>query len=248
MAEVSQTCSKGIEECAQNESRSFVLSRPVRRLALLSPWSGGNLGNTTILSSVILNISNRIPAVEFVGITLSLEQTRRRYGFEAFPLAAGSRLHYYQDSPSSSQTREGKARGSGRIKQWLKRIPLLVILVKTVRMWSRELAHIAAATRVVRRLDAVIIPGGGALDEFWGGPWGHPWSLLKWSVLSRIYRVPFLFVSVGKCSLEHPLSRFFVRIALRLAAYRSYRDPDFEDRRPSFDQRVQRSRVSRFGL
>jgi len=45
-------------------------------------------------------------------------------------------------------------------------------------------------------------------------------------MLSRIYGVPFLFVSVGKCSLERSLSRFFVRIALRLAEYRSYRDAD----------------------
>jgi polysaccharide pyruvyl transferase WcaK-like protein len=64
------------------------------------------------------------------------------------------------------------------------------------------------------------------MDEFWGGTWGQPWSLLKWSVLSRVYRVPFLFVSVGKGYLERPASRFFVRVALKLAAYRSYRDPD----------------------
>jgi polysaccharide pyruvyl transferase WcaK-like protein len=89
-----------------------------------------------------------------------------------------------------------------------------------------ELAHLAAAARVVRRLDRIIIPGGGTLDDFWGGPWGQPWALFKWSVLSRIYGVPFLFVSIGKSSLERPLSRFFVRIALRLAEYRSYRDND----------------------
>ncbi len=89
-----------------------------------------------------------------------------------------------------------------------------------------ELAHAAAAARLALTLDRVVITGGGALDEFWGGPWGHPWSLFKWSVISRICRVPFLFVSVGKCQLERPLSRFFVRIALRLAEYRSYRDPE----------------------
>jgi polysaccharide pyruvyl transferase WcaK-like protein len=33
-------------------------------------------------------------------------------------------------------------------------------------------------------------------------------------------------VSIGKCSLERPLSRFFIRIALRLAQYRSYRDSE----------------------
>jgi polysaccharide pyruvyl transferase WcaK-like protein len=64
------------------------------------------------------------------------------------------------------------------------------------------------------------------MDEFWGGPWGHPWSLFKFAVLSRVSRVPFLFVSVGKCSLEHPLSRVFARSALKMAVYRSYREHD----------------------
>jgi polysaccharide pyruvyl transferase WcaK-like protein len=45
-------------------------------------------------------------------------------------------------------------------------------------------------------------------------------------VLSRVWRAPFLFVSVGKCSLERPLSRFFARNALSRAEYRSYRDHD----------------------
>jgi polysaccharide pyruvyl transferase WcaK-like protein len=79
---------------------------------------------------------------------------------------------------------------------------------------------------LVSQLDQLIIPGGGALDEFWGGPWGHPWALFKWSLLSRAYRVPLSFISVGKSSLERPLSRFFVRVALRLARYRSYRDSE----------------------
>jgi polysaccharide pyruvyl transferase WcaK-like protein len=94
-----------------------------------------------------------------------------------------------------------------------------------IRACVTESAHVRAAAGAVRRLDCVVIPGGGTLDDFWGGPWGQPWAVCKWSLLSRFYGVPFLFVSIGKSSLERPLSRFFFRIALRLAKYRSYRDP-----------------------
>jgi len=87
-----------------------------------------------------------------------------------------------------------------------------------------ELAYIAAAWRLAPKLDCIIVPGGGTLDDSWGGPWGQPWAVLKWSVVSRAYGLPFLFVSIGKSSLERPLSRLFFRIALRLAKYRSYRD------------------------
>jgi polysaccharide pyruvyl transferase WcaK-like protein len=200
-----------------------IRNQPIRRFGLVSPWAGGNLGNSAILTAVILNITKRITAVELVGITLNCEQARRRFGIDGFPLACASRYDYSQWTTVGCAHRPSLG---ARIRQWLKRFPVVRHLVKIVRTWQHEIVHIAAAARLVRTLDGVIVPGGGALDEFWGGSWGHPWSLLKWSVLSRIYRVPFLVVSVGKSSLERPLSRLFVRIALKLASYRSYRDPD----------------------
>jgi polysaccharide pyruvyl transferase WcaK-like protein len=210
----------------QNENRHFRTSPCVRRFGLLTPWGGGNLGNSAIISAVISNLSKRNSPVEFVGITLNPEQTHRRYGIEAFPLAATSR-------PLYSQQGSGGANGGGSqihkkvpIKQLLKRIPLVGAFLRQLRAWGQEIAHIKAAACTIRRLDVVMIPGGGPMDEFWGGTWGQPWSLLKWSLLSRVYRVPFLFVSVGKGSLERPASRFFVSVALKLATYRSYRDPD----------------------
>ena len=177
-------------------------------------------------SAMIANIRKRIAGVEILGITLNPDDTRRRHGIEAFPLAGVSRPYYGLFNSYSSKTRRRQTQNLGRIKQWLKKIPVLRSFLRAIRTCGMELAHIAAAARVVRKLDRIIIPGGGTLDDFWGGPWGQPWTLFKWSVLSRVYGVPFLFVSIGKSSLERPLSRFFVRIALRLAEYRSYRDYD----------------------
>jgi polysaccharide pyruvyl transferase WcaK-like protein len=229
MATAFQDSSDQIAEVSENVGHGFVPGRPIRRLALVSPWSGGNLGNSAILSAVILNITKRISAVEFVGITLSCEEARRRFGIEGFPLAAATRYDYSQWNTVGSEGCERRASVIGRIKQWLKRIPLVRSSLKAVRTWSHEMAHIAAASRIIRKLDGVIVPGGGALDEFWGGSWGHPWNLLKWSVLSHIYRVPFVVASVGKSPLERAASRWFVRIALKLAIYRSYRDPDSKE-------------------
>lgn len=194
-------------------------------MGLVTPWAGGNLGNSAILSSVIHNLSRRCPGVGFIGVTLSGDQTRRRFAIESFPLTATTP---YQTQSESVKAETAKCRGN-EMKQWLKQIPLVSTLLKIPRMIWREIRHISAASRLARGLDCVVVPGGGALDEFWGGPWGHPWNLFKWSVLSRMHRVPFLFLSVGKCSLERPASRLFVRIALRLASYRSYRDPDSKD-------------------
>lgn len=206
--------------------KPFARSNRIRRIGLISPYSGGNLGNAAIITATIANIRKRIPAAEIVGITLNPSGTRRRHGIEAFPLAAVSRPYYSLVDSDIAKPNPQPPSMAVNAKQWLKKVPGLGSLLKAVRVWCCELTHILSAARVVRNLDRVIVPGGGALDEFWGGPWGHPWTLLKWTLLSRSCRTPFLFVSVGKCSLERPLSRFFVRIALRLAAYRSYRDKD----------------------
>jgi polysaccharide pyruvyl transferase WcaK-like protein len=196
-----------------------------RRIGLISPCSG-NLGNAAILSSMIANIRKRIPNVEIIGVTLSPEDTRRRHGIDTFPITSAFHANYSPSNPHNLETQHQATNGLRRIKEGLKRILWLRNLVRAIRLCCMELAHIVAASRLVRKLDRVIITGGGALDEFWGGPWGHPWTLFKFAVLSRVWRVPFWFVSVGKCSLEHALSRFFVRNALSLAEYCSYRDND----------------------
>ncbi len=223
-------------------ARPFTPLRPIRRIGLISPYAGGNIGNTTLISALIANIHKRIAGVEILGITLSPSETRLRLGIEGYPLAGFSRPYYTLCQPGISSGGQPESVKVRRAKEWSKQIPVLRIFVKVMRycylkllslfhMCSRpirngyaELSHFAAAGRMVRSLDRIIVAGGGPLDESWGGPWGHPWSLLKWSVLSRANGVPFMFVSVGKSILKHPLSRLFVRVALRLAEYRSYRD------------------------
>jgi len=200
-------------------------TRPIRRIALVSPCSG-NLGNEAIITSMISNIRKRIAEPQIIGITLSPGDTRRRHRIDVFPIAGASRANYSSSNPKPAGTQGQPANRLWRFREFLKRIAPLRSLVRGIRVVWSELAHVVRSGRLVRTLDRVIITGGGALDEFWGGPWGHPWTLFKFAVLSRVWRVPFLFVSVGKCSLERPLSRFFVRRALSLAEYRSYRDHD----------------------
>ena len=231
----------------ENAGSSHVLRRSMRTVALLSPTSG-NLGNAAMQRAMIANLRKRIAGVEIYGITLNPEETRRRHGIEAFPLAGASLPHYAPLSSTTSSVPTQQTSQFGRTRQRLKEIPLLRFVVRRVkravfsavasaprRVTSRisrfihpvakELEHIRGAARFARGLDCIIVPGGGALDDFWGGPWGQPWALFKWSLLSRLIGVPFLFVSIGKCSLDRRLSRFFAGLALRFATYRSYRDP-----------------------
>jgi polysaccharide pyruvyl transferase WcaK-like protein len=88
----------------------------------------------------------------------------------------------------------------------------------------REVSHLIESRKFVKGFDLLLVSGGGQLDDYWGGPWGHPYSLLKWGLIARTIGARYAFLGVGTCALESRLSTFFIRQALRLAAYRSYRD------------------------
>src|SRR5579862_175697 len=99
--------------------------RPIRRIGFVSPYTGGNLGNAAIITATIENIKKRIPGVEIVGITLNPNDTARRHGIEAFPLAAQLLPFYAIQDPTGLTTGRQQGPAFSRIKRWLRRIPFL---------------------------------------------------------------------------------------------------------------------------
>jgi len=84
--------------------------------------------------------------------------------------------------------------------------------------------HLVAAFRWLRPVDMLIISGGGQLDDFWGGPWAHPWALFKWTLLARMRKARVVVLSVGYGTMGSRLSYFLARAAMSLSDYLSYRD------------------------
>lgn len=80
------------------------------------------------------------------------------------------------------------------------------------------------AFREARKLDALIVPGTGFLDDFQDSPFGWPFMVLKWCLAARLLGTKVLFVCIGAGPITGGLSRFFMKTAARLANYRSYRD------------------------
>lgn len=218
-------------------------ARPLRTIALISPSGHGNLGDEAIIASTIENIRHRMPDARFIGITLNPDDTRRRFGIEAFPIAAVSRPQYGMRDDAPVETRsgaplegiQGDTPGSTALRA--ARHPIRSALVRFMKralrpvlsdaqLWIlvREVRHLRAAFERLRDVDLVFVAGGGQLDEFWGGPWGHPYTLFKWSALARLRGKRLVVASVGYGTLDTRLGRFFVRRALSGAAYRSYRD------------------------
>jgi polysaccharide pyruvyl transferase WcaK-like protein len=213
--------------------------RPTPRIALLTPYTGGNLGDAAIQDAVIANLRLRLPLARFSGITLNSDNFLERHGSDAFPLSASARPFYgmchrrLTDPPSEARSADpGSSEGrisilsavTGRLKQ----VPLLRWCARRVRSVGGrvygELRHCVQGYRFLQSQDLLVVSGGGQLDQEWGGSWGHPFSLFKWAVLARLARVPYFIASVGACKVNSTSSRFFLSAALRLARYRSYRD------------------------
>jgi polysaccharide pyruvyl transferase WcaK-like protein len=219
------------------------------RIALLTPYSGGNLGDAAIQDAIIGNLRQRSPEAEFYGVSLNCENFLERHGAGAFPLCAVDGTFYR--SSGSKPAMEGNGMGdhhgdnktwAGQIKGMLKRLPLLLVVLQKSRQrmrrmgqipakwghwalnFSKEIRHWIRGYRFLRTQDILIVSGGGQLCDRWGGAWGHPFALFKWAVLARIARIPFVVASVGANEDATPFSRLLMALALRLAHCRSYRD------------------------
>jgi polysaccharide pyruvyl transferase WcaK-like protein len=211
-----------------------------RSFALLSPCGYGNLGDAAIQDAVIENIRRRFPDAAICGITLKPTDTRERHGIRAFPIAGTSRPFYPAApigdvlAPAHGAQPVRATRNWRRVCKSLASLPIRVARLLLPRGWpwmiKTEMIHIAKGFAFLRQVDLLVVSGGGQLDDDWGGAWGHPYALFKWSVLARLRGAKPIFLGVGFGALESRLGRLFTRAALRLAAYRSYRDAGSRER------------------
>src|SRR6204780_258198 len=75
-------------------------SHPCPRVALLTPYTGGNLGDAAIQDAMIANLRLRMPSAEFLGITLNCDNFLKQHGVGAFPLLAASMPFTYRSRKS----------------------------------------------------------------------------------------------------------------------------------------------------
>jgi polysaccharide pyruvyl transferase WcaK-like protein len=80
------------------------------------------------------------------------------------------------------------------------------------------------AFKMLKGSHTFIIPGTGLLTDAFGlRQWG-PYNLFKWTAMAKLRRCKVFFVSVGAGPIYGMLGRYFVKSALSLADFRSYRD------------------------
>lgn len=208
------------------------------KIALLTPYTGSNLGDSAIQDAVITNIMKRYPEATICMISINPTVTAALHHVPSFPITPFGLSHYAPRSVNakiSNQTQNRVASNNqgllNTLKAIIKSVPLVYqffklaqTLINRIISVFNEINHVAKSSNLLKGTDLLIVSGGGQLDDYWGGPWGHPYALVKWGLIAKARGVKYIFLSVGTCALESKLSTFFIKQALRLAHYRSYRD------------------------
>jgi polysaccharide pyruvyl transferase WcaK-like protein len=188
-----------------------------RRIGLLDHFGTGNLGDDATIQAALQHIRSRWPDALIIGLSLNPLDSQRRHGIPTYAI----RQEGFFPFPLKA-----------KLKDVLSKYRFLFMALRAVRnvaitkpMWFfREILFLTKSFRIAKSLDLLIICGGGQLLDAWGGPWAFPYTLFKWVLLAKLSHTKCYFVNVGAGPLDYPLSKWFIKRALLLADYVSFRD------------------------
>lgn len=202
------------------------MTKRYNHLGLMGPFGFGNLGDAAIQQAMLQNIRKYFPKAHVLGFSLNPEDTEKRHSIKSFPIGRMAKQGWLKPSDNAPYLLKLNTFRNQISKSQYR---LVRLAGKLFLSFPLEFMSIADAAKKMRTLDCFIISGGGQLDDYWGGPFYHPYTLLVWSLLAKLTRTRLLIISVGAGPVDHFLSGWFIRGALSLADYRSYRDQYSKD-------------------
>jgi polysaccharide pyruvyl transferase WcaK-like protein len=171
-----------------------------KKIVFFGHFGWGNFGNESTLQAMLCYLRRREPDAEFNCICTGPDTVATTYNINAVPsreIIARPRLLH------------------NRLARLVRK--LVIGIPSEFYRWVKSL-------KILWGADALIMPGTGVLtDAYTLLNWG-PYDMFRWSVAAKLCRCKLLFVSVGAGPIYSRAGRFFVRAALTLADFRSYRD------------------------
>jgi polysaccharide pyruvyl transferase WcaK-like protein len=177
-----------------------------RVIGLAAHVGMGNIGDDLLFASALEYYRRRLPGARFVAFTMDANETKKRHGVDE--------VHPIRPPRRAIPTAGGRSRLSAYLRDLLALIPAA----------ARELDFSVRSARRLRGLDLLIVTGSSQFTDGYGGPWGFPLTLLRWTILARLMRVPICFLSLGAEDIAHPLSRWMIRRTVHLANFVTLRD------------------------
>src|SRR5271155_802918 len=162
---------------AIQETRATVL--PAKKIGLLDHLGFGNLGDDATLDAVMSNLRARWPHAEVIALTMNPLDTRQRHGVPAYAIR-----RVWKMPPHAHQATPQNAGFKAKVKSWVTKYRALYAVINTIkktavempRKFFQEVAFLAESFSVVKKLDLLVISGGGQLLDSWGGPWAFPYT------------------------------------------------------------------------
>jgi polysaccharide pyruvyl transferase WcaK-like protein len=171
-----------------------------KKIAFFGHFDSTNFGNESTLRAILYNLRSYQPDAEVTCISTGPEATVATHQIEAIPISEKF------------------------VKSWLPRNPLLKVVRRVFIGIPSELNTCVKGLVRLRCIDMLIIPGTGLLTDAYGLTGWGPYNVFKWSFMAKVCRCKLLFVSVGGGPIYGTVGRCFVKSALSLANFRSYRD------------------------
>ena len=174
-----------------------------RTIAFFGIFGVQNLGNECTLQAILSNAAEQVPDAKLVGVSYDPEDTCQRHKITCIPVEATPRV------------RSIGTNNKGHVRRLLRLI---------FRRGPSEIMDLRRAARALRGTQLVLMTGTGMLTDYSTSAMGYPYHVFKWTLGARLAGCKVRFVGVGVGPIYSPLSRWFIKSALWLADYRSYRD------------------------
>ncbi len=199
-------------------------------VAVLGHYGQLNLGDESITAAAIGGVRCWRPGARVIAISLDPADTRERHGVDSYALRRDVFRTPLEPPEAKSAPTHTPSESSG-LRSVLRRVPFLTTAVRAARHLARvsqalvrEAASLPKSWRALDGVDLVIVAGSNQLLDQFGGAWNFPYTLLRWTVLTRLRGARVALLSVGAGPLAGRLACQFIRWTLHLADYVSVRD------------------------
>ncbi len=214
------------------------------RLGIFGHYGNRNLGDEAIIAAVIQSVRNYIQHADIYCFSSHPDDSQLRHQVLSYPIYKLTRKNDIFDRGIVIENKNvsiNKEKGSqnfsrqlsitNKFKESLRRLTPVFLLLKLFRNFIlllinfiKELFFLRDSYNILKKIDLLLISGSNQFLDNWGGPFGFPYTLLKWSLLAKITNTRLAFISVGAGPINFKLSLFFIRLAISCSFYTSFRD------------------------
>lgn len=211
-----------------------------KKIGVFGHYGNKNIGDEAIIAAVVQNIKYLKPGAIIYGFSINPSDTEERHKIISFPIRrlknkSSSKIYDQSDDVYKNELKIGKKNNQfgwkNRFKKKLDKNKSIKTVVKLpfqlYSAFSRgisEIFFIHRSYKILKGMDKLFISGSNQFLDNFGGIFGFPYTLLKWTVIARLARVKVFFLSIGAGPIKSKISQIMIKICILLCEHISFRD------------------------